>query len=325
MKQLEFIAGRLVKAVIVLLGIVILAFLLIRATPGDPAAVLAGEAGAVDAEFMQRVRAEFGLDRPMAEQLAIYVKQIATLQFGESYRQQRPVLDLITERLPATLLLTLSAFGIALLVGVSLGVTAARHVGRWPDMAITVAALVFFAVPLFWIGLMAILLFSVKLPWLPAFGMETVGADYDGIDALFDTIRHLILPATTLGLFYIAIYVRMTRASVIEVMDLDFVRTARAKGIPEGRIWRRHILRNALLPIVTLASIQAGNLVGGAVLTETVFAWPGIGRLAFDALLQRDYNLLLAVFIVTSALVILFNLIADLVYALVDPRIEVGA
>jgi peptide/nickel transport system permease protein len=169
---------------------------------------------------------------------------------------------------------------------------------------------------------MAVLLFSVQLGWLPGFGMETVGAGHQGLAHVMDVAEHLILPALTLGLFFMAIYARLTRASMLEVINMDFIKTAKAKGVYPARIWRVHVLRNAILPVITLAGIQAGQLVGGAVLTETVFAWPGIGRLMFDALLQRDYNLLLGVFFVSSAMVILFNLATDLVYTLVDPRIE---
>lgn len=324
MAQIRFLVLRLLKAVFVLLAVTVFSFALIRAAPGDPATVLAGEQGSVDAEFLDRVRARYGLDRPVHEQLVLYVSRVAVLDFGNSYRFNRPVIDLIAERLPATLLLTMSAFGLALLSGVGLGAFAARHVGRWQDTLITVAALLFFALPLFWVGLMGILVFSVWLGWLPAFGMSTVGASLSPLGRVWDTGIHLILPAATLALVYMATYTRMTRASILEVMDLDFVRTARAKGLRQGRIWRRHILKNAILPIITLASLQAGHLVGGAVLTETVFAWPGIGRLAFDALLQRDYNLLLAIFIIASALVVLFNFIADILYSLADPRIEVS-
>lgn len=323
MAQIRFLLLRFMKAVFVLLAVTIFSFALIRAAPGDPATVLAGEQGAVDAEFLDRVRARYGLDRPVYEQLAFYIGRVAVLDFGTSYRFNRPVMDLIAERLPATLLLTMSAFGVAIAAGVGLGAFAARHVGKWQDTLITIAALLFFALPLFWVGLMGILVFSVWLGLLPAFGMSTVGATLSPLGRALDIATHLILPATTLALVYLATYTRMTRASILEVMDLDFVRTARAKGLGQGRIWRRHILKNAILPIITLASLQAGHLVGGAVLTETVFAWPGIGRLAFDALLQRDYNLLLAIFIIASALVVLFNLIADVLYGLADPRIEV--
>ena len=322
MQKLSFIAKRLVKAVFVLLAIVVLNFFLIRAAPGDPAQVMAGEAGAADEIFIAQLREQFGLDRPLHEQLLIYVGGIVTLDMGYSYRQQQPVADLIFDRLPATLILTGTAFVISILLGVLLGALAAARVGKWTDSLITVVALVFYATPLFWIALMAILLFSVQLGWLPGFGMESVGAGYSGFQRVLDVLQHLVLPATTLGLFFMAIYARLTRASMLEVMDMDFVKTARAKGLPPGRITRVHVLRNAILPVITLAGIQAGQLVGGAVLTETVFAWPGIGRLMFDALLQRDYNLLLGVFFVSSAMVSLFNLVTDVVYTLVDPRIE---
>lgn len=322
MQKLSFIAKRLIKAVFVLLAIVVLNFFLIRAAPGDPAQVMAGEAGAADEIFIAQLREQFGLDRPLHEQLLVYVGGIVTLDMGYSYRQQQPVAELIFDRLPATLLLTGTAFVVSILLGVLLGALAAARVGQWTDSLITVVALVFYATPLFWIALMAILLFSVQLGWLPGFGMESVGAGYSGFDRVLDVLQHLILPATTLGLFFMAIYARLTRASMLEVMDMDFVKTARAKGLPPGRITRLHVLRNAILPVITLAGIQAGQLVGGAVLTETVFAWPGIGRLMFDALLQRDYNLLLGVFFVSSAMVILFNLVTDIVYTLVDPRIE---
>ncbi len=322
MQKLIYIAKRLVKAVFVLLAIVVLNFFLIRAAPGDPAQVMAGEAGAADEIFIAQLREEFGLDEPLHVQLWIYVSDIVTLDMGYSYRQDEPVAKLVFERLPATLLLTGTAFVLSILLGVLLGALAAARVGKWTDSLITVVALVFYATPLFWIALMAILLFSVKLGWLPGFGMFSVGADYTGFAAVLDVLQHLILPAATLGLFFMAIYARLTRASMLEVMDMDFVKTARAKGVAPARITRIHVLRNAILPVITLAGIQAGQLVGGAVLTETVFAWPGIGRLMFDALLQRDYNLLLGVFFVSSAMVILFNLVTDVVYTLVDPRIE---
>jgi len=321
-QKLVFIAKRLVKAVFVLLAIVVLNFFLIRAAPGDPAQVMAGEAGAADEIFIEQLREQFGLDEPLHVQLWIYVTDIVQLDMGYSYRQQMPVAELIFDRLPATLILTGTAFVLSILLGVLLGALAAARVGKWTDSLITVVALVFYATPLFWIALMAILLFSVQLGWLPAFGMESVGAGYTGLEYAFDVLQHLVLPAATLGLFFMAIYARLTRASMLEVMDMDFVKTARAKGLAPGRITRLHVLRNAILPVITLAGIQAGQLVGGAVLTETVFAWPGIGRLMFDALLQRDYNLLLGVFFVSSAMVILFNLVTDVVYTLVDPRIE---
>ena len=323
--RLRFICHRLIKAVFVILGIIVLNFLLIRLAPGDPALVLAGEAGAADPKFVADLRREFGLDQPIWRQLMIYMRDILSFNLGFSYRQKAPILDLILQRLPQTILLTGAALTFAIVVGVSLGALAARHVGTWWDSIITTAALVIYAMPSFWLGLMLVLLFSVQLGWLPTFGMNTIQARYTGLTYALDVGRHLILPSLTLGLFFTAVYARLTRASMLEVADMDFVRTGRAKGLPEGRIQRRYILRNALLPVVTYAGLQAGYLVGGSILIETVFAWPGIGRLAFEAVLVRDYNLLLGIFIVASVLVILFNLLTDIVYTIVDPRIELGA
>jgi peptide/nickel transport system permease protein len=319
-----FLLRRGVKAALVVLAIVICNFLLIHAAPGDPASVIAGQSGAADARFMEQLRQQFGLDRPLHEQLWIYMKGVLTLDLGFSHRQQQPVATLILERLPATLLLTGAAFAFAVVLGVTLGALAARRVGRWADSLITVLALTFYATPLFWVGLMLVLFFSVWLEWLPSFGMMTVGAELTGAALVLDVAKHLLLPALTLGLFYMAVYARLTRATMLEVADQDFVKTARAKGVPEGQVVRRHVLRNALLPVITFAGIQAGQLIGGSILVETVFAWPGIGRLAFEALLARDYPVLLGVFFATSVMVVLFNLLTDLLYAVVDPRVEVS-
>jgi peptide/nickel transport system permease protein len=325
MPFLRFAAGRLVKGVLVLFAIAVLNFFLIRAAPGDPAQVLAGEGGAADAVLLEQLRERFGLDRPLLEQLWIYLKGYATFDLGFSYRQQQPVLTLILDRLPATLILTGTAFVISLLLGVVLGALAARRAGRWSDSLITTIALVFYATPLFWIALMGQIVFSLKLGWVPNVGYETIGANYTGLARAADIAQHLALPALSLGLFFTALYARMMRASMLEVSGADFVKTARAKGLSPSVITRRHIARNAILPVVTLAGLQAGQLVGGAVLTETVFAWPGIGRLMFDALVQRDYSVLLGVFFISSAMVVAFNLITDVIYRIADPRIEVAA
>ena len=318
----RFVLARLVKAAFVLLAILVLNFLLIHAAPGDPAAVMAGEAGATDEKFLADLRARFGLDRPLHVQLWTYLRGAVQLDLGFSYRQQMPVAELIRDRLPATLLLTGTAFALSLGLGVAAGVAAAGRQGTGWDTAISTLALVFYATPLFWVALMAVVVFSVWLGWLPGFGYETIGAGHTGIARALDVGRHLILPATTLGLFFMAVYARMTRASMLEVSRLDFVKTARAKGLPRGVIQRRHVLRNALLPVITLAGLQAGQLFGGAILTETVFAWPGIGRLMFEAIGQRDYNVILGVFFVSAAMVLLFNLLTDLLYVVVDPRIR---
>jgi peptide/nickel transport system permease protein len=325
MHFIRFAGARLIKGVIVLFAIAVLNFFLIRAAPGDPAMVLAGQAGEADAVLLAQLRERFGLDQPLLHQLWIYLKGYATLDLGFSYRQEQPVLTLILDRLPATLILTGTAFLISLVLGVLLGTLAARRAGRWSDSLITTVALIFYATPLFWVALMSQIVFSLKLGWLPNVGYETIGANYTGLSRMSDIAHHLALPAITLGLFFTALYARMMRASMLEVTGADFVKTARAKGLPDSIITRRHIARNAILPVVTLAGLQAGQLVGGAVLTETVFAWPGIGRLMFDALIQRDYSVLLGVFFVSSAMVVAFNLITDIVYRVADPRIEVAA
>ncbi|MCQ9618154.1 ABC transporter permease [Paenalcaligenes niemegkensis] len=328
MKFLIFLASRLGKALIVILGVVIINFFLIRLAPGDPAAVLAGQAGVSDPAYVEQLRIAFGLDKPLLSQLWLYLKGVVQLDLGYSYRNHVPVLTLILERLPATFLLMSSAFIFSIIAGVSLGVIAARSRfsgrRRWIDSVVTSGALILYATPLFWLSLMGILLFSVVLGWLPAFGMESVGSRLTGLARVHDIARHLALPTLTLGCFFMAFYVRLTRASMLEVIGMDFVKTARAKGVPEGRVIRTHVLRNALLPVVTFAGIQLGQMAGGAVLTETVFAWPGIGRLMFDALLQRDYQLLLGIFLVTSTMVVLFNLITEIIYRLIDPRIGAG-
>jgi peptide/nickel transport system permease protein len=315
---------RILQGLLALLLIATVNFMLVHAAPGDPVSIMAGEAGASDPQFVAQLRQQFGLDQPLPMQLANYLGHVLQLDLGFSYRQQQPVVDLIFDRLPATLLLTGTAFVLSLVFGVGLGALASRHAGKAVDSIITVVALVFYATPLYWLAMMAVLVFTVQLDWLPAFGFFTVGADLHGMAKVLDIAQHLLLPALTLALFYMAVYARMTRASMLEVAQMEFVKTARAKGVHPSRIQRKHILRNALLPVVTLAGIQAGGMIGGAVLTETVFAWPGIGRLMFDALMQRDYNLLLGCFLFTAAMAVLFNLITDFVYTLVDPRIELS-
>lgn len=317
-----FLASRLIKAVFVLLGVVILNFVLVHAAPGDPASVLAGEAGGSDEKYLAQLRSQMGLDRSLLTQLALYVGGIVRGDLGFSYRNQVPVLELVLDRLPATLLLTGCAFVVSLVFGILLGVFAAEKRGTLTDTAVMTGALVFYATPLFWIALMAVLVFSVHLDWFPPFGMETLGQPTSGLRHALDVAHHLVLPAGTLGLFFTAVYTRLMRSSMLQVQTLDFVKTARAKGVPSGLILRRHVLRNAILPVFTFASVQVGQLVGGAVLTETVFAWPGIGRLMFDALLQRDYPVILGVFLVTATVVVVVNLLTDLCYGLVDPRID---
>jgi peptide/nickel transport system permease protein len=323
-RLLRYVVRRLLQAIPVVLGVVVLNFLLLQLAPGDAATVLAGEAGGAPAEYVQALRERFGLDKPVPVQLALYVKNILALDLGYSFRNQSPVLPLILARLSATLLLMGTTLVLSLGVGVLLGLLAAVWVRTWKDHLISVAAIIAYAMPLFWIGLMLILLFAIKLDWLPTSGMEDAAAFYEGGERIVDIARHLVLPAITLSLFYMALYARLMRASMLEQRGLDYVTTARAKGLTERQITLRHVVRNALMPVVTVAGVQVGGLLGGSVVVESVFAWPGLGQLAFQSLFARDLNLLLGIFFISSCLVVLINIVVDVVYVLLDPRVRVG-
>ncbi|GGB36510.1 ABC transporter permease [Tistrella bauzanensis] len=321
LNSLRGIAARMIKIAVMILIIATFNFMLVHAAPGDPAAVIAGQSGASDEKLLAQVRAEYGLDQPLHVQLTDYLAKVASFDLGYSYRQRQPVSVLIGERLPATLLLTVTAFLLALGIGSLLGTLAGVRAGKWTDTVISIAALLFYAMPVFWLGLMLVLIFSVRLDWLPAFGFSTIGPTITGIDLVLDVATHMVLPVATLAAIYLAIYARLMRASIIEVEHQDYVKTARAKGLARGQVIRRHMLRNALLPVVTFAGVQAGALIGGSVVVETVFAWPGLGRLTFEAVMQRDYPVLLGVFLVMSVLVIAINLLTDLITRIIDPRL----
>ena len=325
MNRLGFIGMRLVKTALVTVAVVLLSFFLIRLAPGDAATVMAGQAGYADEAFLKNLRAEYGLDQPLPVQLGRYVVAVAHGDLGTSYVRRQKVADVILERLPNTLLLDVFALVVAIAGGVWLGSLAARKPGSPGDVAVTVLSMIFYAVPQFWLGMMAVLVFAVWLNLLPPFGIETLGSDATGLARLADVARHMILPGMTLALYFLASYARLTRTAMIEVADQDFVKTARAKGLTERAVARRHILRNALIPLVTYAGLQASILVGGSVLVENVFSWPGIGTLAWEAVQGRDNPLLLGIFIVTAILVSLFNLVTDIAYSIADPRVELGA
>jgi peptide/nickel transport system permease protein len=322
--KLRYILMRLVKTVLVAIAVVLLSFFLIRLAPGDVATVMAGQAGYADEAFMKSLRAEYGLDQPLPVQLWKYVDQVAHGDLGVSYVRSQPVLSIILERLPNTLLLDAFALLVAAAGGIWLGGVAARKPGSAMDNLTTVLAMFFYSVPQFWLGMMMMLVFAVWLNWLPPFGIETMGADYTGLARLGDVGLHILLPGMTLAFYFMASYARLTRTAMIEVADQDFVKTARAKGIREGQVARRHILRNALIPLITYAGLQASILVGGNVLVENVFSWPGVGTLAYEAVSSRDNPLLLGIFIVTAVLVSLFNLVTDIAYSIADPRVELG-
>jgi len=322
MRRLCYILSRLVKAGLVTVAVVLLSFFLIRLAPGDAATVMAGQAGYADEAYMKGLRAEYGLDQPLPAQLWKYLSAVAKGDLGTSYARQQKVLEVILERLPNTLLLDAFALIVAMGSGIWLGALAARRPGSAGDAAVSLASMLFYATPQFWLGMMLVLVFSAWLAWLPPFGIETLGADYTGLARLADIAQHMILPGMTLALYYLANYARLTRVAMIEAAGQDFVKTARAKGLSEGQVARRHILRNAMIPLISYAGLQASILVGGSVVVENVFSWPGLGTLAYQAVGARDNPLLLGIFIVTAVLVCLFNLLTDIAYSIADPRAE---
>jgi peptide/nickel transport system permease protein len=321
-KSLSYALRRLSQAVPTVLVIIALNFLLLQLAPGDAADVLAGEAGSATPEFMAQLRQTFGLDQPLGVQMLLYMKQIVTFDLGYSFRHGMPVADLILSRLWPTLLLMVTVLLLSVGMGVLLGSFAARNLNRWQDNLISMLTVLAYATPVFWAGLMLIVLFSIKLGWFPTSGMQKVAAFHEGAAKVQDIAHHLVLPAVTLTMFYLALYTRLMRASVLEQFSMDYVVTARAKGLTERQIARRHVLRNAVLPVLTMAGVQVGALLGGSVVVETVFAWPGLGLLAYESLFARDLNLLLGIFFVSTCLVIVVNLIVDVGYSLLDPRID---
>ena len=323
-KILRYVIRRLIQAIPIILAIIVLNFFLLNMAEGDAVDVLAGEAGSATPEYMAELRAKFGLDQPLPVQLLVYLKNIVSLDLGYSFRHDMPVSILIVDRFWPTLLLMVSTIILAIGFGILLGLLAATNLNTWKDAVISVFALITYATPLFWVGLMMIVVFSINLRWFPTSGMENIAAFYEGFDRLVDITHHLVLPTITLSLFYLALYTRLMRASMLEQYGQDYVVTARAKGLPERRITFGHVLRNALLPVVTMAGVQVGALIGGSVIVESVFAWPGLGMLAFESLFARDLNLLLGIFLISSVLVVVVNLIVDIIYCFLDPRIEIS-
>ncbi|MDB5527073.1 MAG: dipeptide/oligopeptide transporter permease protein [Devosia sp.] len=309
------------QAIPTVIGIVILNFFLLQLAPGDAADAMAAEAGSATEETMAAMRERFGLNLPMLDQLLTYLNNLAHFSLGYSPRYSMPVSDLIGQRLPGTLTLMAMALAIALLIGLTLGSLMAAFAGRLPDRLISIFSLLFYSVPGFWIGLMLIVLFSVTLGWLPSGGSGTIGSDLSGWAGIVDKARYMVLPATSLALFYVAIYARLTRAAMLEVRNQDFVRTAYAKGLSPAVVTVKHILRNALIPITTMAGMHVGGMLGGAVVVETVYSWPGLGRLAFEAVMGRDYTVLLGILLLSSLLVILANAVVDILQTWLDPRI----
>lgn len=315
----SFLIKRIVRSVALLFLVVIISFILIHAAPGDPTYILVGEI--TDEEFIRSMRAKFGLDKPLHEQLVIYISNLIRGDLGYSYHKAQPVASLIIGRIPATLLLVSTAIILAVLIGIILGVISSTRRGA-SDVIISLISLTGVSIPTFWIGMILLLIFAVRLDLFPVGGMIDVRADYQGFAYLWDVGRHLILPAITLAIFNIAYITKLTRTSMLEALTEDFITTARSKGLSERTVIIKHALRNALLPIVTYTGLTVGTLLSGAILTETVFSWPGMGSLLYDALRLRDYLLMMGIFIYSAVMVILANVIVDVLYGILDPRIR---
>ena len=319
---LPAIRRTLLQAIPTVVGILILNFVLLQMVPGDVVDVMAGEAGGATLQSMTELRQQFGLLGSASDRLFIHLGHLARFDLGVSPRYNVPVTELILGRLPNTLFLVVSGLSLAIAVGVLIGTAMATWAGRLPDRILSVVNLLLYSTPGFWIGLMLILLFSVKLGWLPANGHQTIGVNLTGFDWLLDRLQYAILPVLTLSTFFIAVYGRLTRAAMLDVQQQDFVRTARSKGLSPSRVAFRHVLRNALMPITTVAGLHFAALFGGAAVTETVFGWPGLGRLTLEAVMTRDFNLLLGILLLSSLLVVLVNMLTDILQLWLDPRIQ---
>jgi peptide/nickel transport system permease protein len=331
----RFIVRRLLLLIPILLGLTLLIFVFIHLLPGDPATTILGERATP--ENYARVRAALGLDLPLHQQYLNYMTGLLQGDLGRSFITNRDVVADFIQRFPATIELSLAAMIFAITLGIPLGMLTAKRRGGWIDQMGTVAALVGISIPIFFLALMLKYLFAIEFPVLPAEGRIDLAAarfprvtNFMTIDALIaldlegflDALRHLVLPGIALGTIPLAIVMRITRASVVEVLSEDYVRTARAKGLPERMIDNRHVLRNALLPVVTVIGLQTGLLLGGAILTETIFAWPGVGRWIYDAVTTRDYQIIQSGVLLLAFIFVLVNLIVDVSYALLNPRIR---
>ncbi len=304
--MLQYVIKRLLSTIPVLLGISLLLFFMLRALPGDPAQVLAGQMATP--EDIELIRHQLGLDRPVYVQYAFFLGRLAKLDLGRSARTQNPVIQEVWARLPNTILLSVIAITLACLFGIPAGIISAVRPYTLLDYFVTSAALFGISMPVFWLGLMLVVVFSVMLQWLPAGGTGSW--------------KHVILPSVTLAAFVVAFIARMTRSSMLEVLSQDYTTTARSKGLKEQVVIIKHALKNALIPIITVIGLQFGTLLGGAILTETVFAWPGLGRLIVDSILARDYPVIQGAILIFGLLYILVNLAVDVIYAYVDPRIR---
>jgi peptide/nickel transport system permease protein len=312
----SFLLKRVFQMLIALFGVSVVVFSLVHIVPGDPVRVALGTR--FDQELYETLRARMGLDRPLVEQYLTWLRGAVTGDLGVSFRNGRPVTELIIERLPATLTLAGAALAVALIVALPAGIISAVRNGTALDYTVSVASQVGISLPNFWAGVMYILLFSLTLGWLPSSGFEAFGEDPG------EWLRHLILPAVTVGLISGSIITRFVRSAVLEALNQDYVQTAWAKGLSEWQIIRRHVLPNAWIPIITVIGLQLGFLMGGVVVVEVIFAWPGLGRLALTAVQARDFSVLQGSVLYLAAIFLFINLIVDVIYAVIDPRVRVS-
>jgi len=310
------IAQRIGQAIIAVVAVLTIGFVLLNLAPGDPVVYIMGDAG--NPELAARIRERLGLDASLVVRYTTYVESVLSGQLGRSYVYGRPVFDMILSRLPATLLLFTSQFLVSSIAGITLGVLAAYRKGSWLDRTVMAVSISGYSVPVFWSGQLLILFLGLYLGWFPTFGMRSLQTD---VDPILDVVWHLALPTLALALLFTALIARLTRATMVEALQEDYITTARAKGVSEFAVVR-HAARNALLPVVTILALNVGQAMSGAVLTETVFSWPGLGRLMFDGISSRDYPLVLGLFWFISLIVIAANLFADVAYALLDPRVR---
>lgn len=315
----RYIRRRLLQVVPAVAGILLVGFLLIELAPGDPLLALAGDSG--DAAYYAEMRARFGLDEPLPARFAAYVTNVVRGDFGVSYVQGRPAIDVILERLPSTLLLSATALVVSTVVGITLGIIAAVRHRRLPDVVIQFATLTIDAAPVFWLGQLALLGLALHLALFPVQGIVSARSPDGFLGGLVDLLWHLALPAGVLALGEIAVVARMTRIGFLEELSQDYVRTARAKGLGSADVLVVHVMRRALIPAVTVIGSRIGHLVSGAVVIETIFGWPGLGRMLVLAMQTRDMPIIMGMFVIVSFTVILANLLTDLCYGWLDPRV----
>ena len=314
----RYVIRRLIQAVPLLLGISVVAFAVVRAAPGGPLSAYEADPATTEAD-MERLRHAFGLDQPLPVQYVNWLIRFVAGDWGYSYVQHQPVMSLISERLPNTIYLMATVFIAVAALAIPVGVLTALKQYSWFDHIVTGTTFAFLSTPSFWLGLLLIILFGLQLRWLPLGGIQTPGMDHPD---LMDRLRHLILPVATIALVQLGAHTRYLRASMLETIGQDYMRTARAKGLGERIVVLRHALKNAAIPLITVLALDLPELFGGALVTETIFGWPGMGRLVFDAVTRFDYPILMGTLAVSSSLIVLANLAADVVYGYLDPRIR---